>query len=74
MIGKLNLPEFAFDEWSKSTPAPRDIDKELGIQYRRRFVIPSSMPSKDILENYSQLEKEQQQTTHLTPVVITTTA
>lgn len=69
MIGKLNLPEFHFDEWSKTTPAPQDIDRELGIQYKRRFVIPSSMPSKDILENY-----QQQQNTPTPPVALTTTA
>lgn len=53
MVGKLHKPAFSFNEWSKTPSAAQDIDKELGIQKRRRFEIPSSMPSKAILENYA---------------------
>lgn len=54
---KLNASEIDFEAWSK-TSIDRDIvDREMRIQKKRHFEVPSSMPSEEVLKELEPIKK-----------------
>jgi len=75
--GCFNKSAILFDDWTKTTYGPDVIDSELRIQKKRRFNIPSTMPSRDILRMATQADRKASRVRFNLPVetdVATTTA
>lgn len=49
MSGRVNKSDIDFEEWSGTKYGPETSDRELKIQKKRRFEIPSTMASSHLL-------------------------